>query len=147
MNPKESNLSLVEAPSSEGVDTKPCSKCGVEKPHDQFYRRTLSKDGRTAACKECDSKTRWKDESFRRDYDYQRKYGITLEDYNDMFYEQHGSCGICGKHQEELKTRLCVDHDHDTKEVRGLLCRDCNKAIGQLGDNIESIQKVLEYLS
>ena len=138
-------LTLIAPP--KGGAFKPCCKCGVEKPHDEFYRRTKAYDGLTAHCKECDRKAPWRQEKTRRDYDYKRKYGISLEDYNEMFYEQHGSCGICGKHQEELRGRLCVDHSHETGEVRGLLCQECNSALGMLGDSIESIQKAMEYLN
>ena len=136
---KDSNLSLVEA--SPSGEVKTCSKCGVEKPLDQYYVRKLSHDGRCAACKECQN---IKDR--QREYSYIHKYGITLDDYNGMFEEQDGKCGICEKHQIELSTRLCVDHCHTTDEIRGLLCRDCNKALGMLGDNKESIQKVMDYL-
>ena len=58
------------------------------------------------------------------------EYGITLEDYNKMLNEQEGKCAICQKHQNELKKILYVDHDHKTGEVRGLLCKNCNVALG-----------------
>ena len=58
------------------------------------------------------------------------EYGITLDDYNKMFNEQEGKCAICQRHQNELKKILYVDHDHKTGEVRGLLCKNCNVALG-----------------
>ena len=57
-------------------------------------------------------------------------YGITLDDYNKMFEEQKGKCAICNRHQNELIRKLSVDHCHRTNKVRGLLCKNCNVALG-----------------
>jgi hypothetical protein len=57
-------------------------------------------------------------------------YGITLDDYNKMFEKQKGKCAICSKHQNELIRKLSVDHCHRTNKVRGLLCKNCNVALG-----------------
>lgn len=74
------------------------------------------------------------------------KFGITPERYNEMFSEQEGRCAICGKHQEELKLVLGVDHDHSTGEIRGLLCGPCNRNIGSLKDDPDLLQKAIDYL-
>lgn len=57
------------------------------------------------------------------------RYGVTREQYENMLEAQNGTCGIC---KEPCKTgqRLCVDHDHETGQVRGLLCRACNVHLG-----------------
>src|ERR1035437_10727167 len=55
-----------------------------------------------------------------------KKFGITWEEYDELFKKQNGYCPICGRHQSEFKKRLSVDHDHNTKKVRGLLCQNCN---------------------
>lgn len=81
-----------------------------------------------------------------------RKYGITLADYNRMKEEQGGVCAIC--HQPETsydpKTHiirgLSVDHCHTTKKVRGLLCFNCNAAIGRLRDSIDLLDACRAYL-
>lgn len=57
-------------------------------------------------------------------------FGITLDDYNDMYTSQNGCCALCGKHQVEFKRRLAIDHDHKTGEIRGLLCLSCNTHLG-----------------
>jgi len=75
-----------------------------------------------------------------------RRYGIMIEEYNELFNEQNGCCAICGKHQSKVKGGLGVDHCHTTKIVRGLLCRNCNFALGLLHDDIEIIDSVLDYL-
>jgi hypothetical protein len=59
-------------------------------------------------------------------------YGITLQDYRDMEAEQDWRCGMCGR---KPKGKLCVDHCHTTRDVRGLLCPNCNLAAGLLGHN------------
>ena len=76
-----------------------------------------------------------------------RAYGITLADYERMFAEQGGVCGICKKFRvSKSHPRLNVDHDHKTGRVRGLLCWMCNRGIGLLGDSRERILSAAEYL-
>ena len=62
-----------------------------------------------------------------------RQYGITQEHFDSMLFLQHGRCKICGRTAEETGIQqkiLCVDHDHTTGRVRGLLCRHCNIKVG-----------------
>lgn len=75
------------------------------------------------------------------------KYGITEDDYNDMFVSQNGKCGICGKHQTEIKAALHIDHNHKTGRVRGLLCSSCNFGIGHLQDDIKILRCAILYLN
>jgi len=82
-----------------------------------------------------------------RNQQLMKRYGITLEDYNSMFSDQEGKCAVCGKHQTELKRSLAVDHCHSTDTVRGLLCRNCNTAIGMLNDDIENLRCAILYLN
>jgi hypothetical protein len=60
----------------------------------------------------------------------QMRYGITQEQYEEMLSEQNGGCAICGITEATNGRRLAVDHDHQTGEVRGLLCNNCNVAVG-----------------
>lgn len=62
----------------------------------------------------------------------EKRYGLQEGEWHIMFEKQHGCCAICGKHQSELKTALHVDHNHETREVRGLLCNVCNMNLGVL---------------
>lgn len=82
-----------------------------------------------------------------------RLYKITPEEYFNLLEKQDGVCAICKKpalvdleKPYAPKGRLCVDHDHDTEKIRGLLCTTCNQGLGLLGDTIESIQIALDYL-
>ena len=82
-----------------------------------------------------------------RNYKYKNKYGITLEEYNEMWDEQEGYCAICNEHEDETKSiRLVVDHNHETDEVRGLLCNNCNCAIGLLKDSALVLESAAAYL-
>jgi hypothetical protein len=75
-----------------------------------------------------------------------KTYGISLDEYNQMFAEQEGCCAVCGKHQSEFKKALAVDHNHETEAVRGLLCYRCNSALGMLDENPEIISNLLDYV-
>ena len=73
---------------------------------------------------------------------YKKRYGITLEQYNEMYARQGGLCLICKKHQDVL----VVDHRHEDGVIRGLLCKKCNLAIGLLYDSPESAEEAAKYL-
>lgn len=81
-----------------------------------------------------------------------KKYGITVDQYNEMLVSQNGVCAICLKYETDTDNRsgkiraLAVDHNHITGEVRQLLCGSCNKAIGLLQDNPLLVKNVADYL-
>jgi|SRR5579863_3889308 len=74
------------------------------------------------------------------------KYGITTEQFLILNNQQDGLCAICGGPPGRRKTRLCVDHDHKTGKVRGLLCNDCNNGLGRFKDDTAIVSKALAYL-
>jgi hypothetical protein len=71
------------------------------------------------------------------------EYGITLDQYNEMFKAQEGKCAICQRHQNELTRTLCVDHDHKTNKVRALLCLTCNTDVSVVENKLEEMTKYL----
>ena len=75
-----------------------------------------------------------------------RCYGISLADYQAILAQQGGVCAICKGPQQAHRTRLSVDHDHVTGQIRGLLCDNCNTGIGKLQNNTTVLQKAIEYL-
>lgn len=81
----------------------------------------------------------------RKDNDLKKLYGISIEDYNQMFVNQNGVCAICERQQVTGKS-LSVDHDHNTGKVRGLLCNKCNTSLGMLDDNIDYLLNAIAYL-
>lgn len=74
-----------------------------------------------------------------------RCYGIHPEVYHEMVARQMGLCAICGE-VPKTKQGLCVDHDHSTGHVRGLLCNNCNAGMGYLKDNEKVLESALSYL-
>lgn len=84
--------------------------------------------------------------AYNRKWSLNRKYGITLEQYNNMFSTQKGCCAICGIHQSSLNKPLFVDHDHNTGKVRGLLCHSCNVVLGHVNDSIDILDQTIKYL-
>lgn len=84
---------------------------------------------------------------YQRGLNYTSKYGISIEDYNGLFEKQDGRCKVCRIHQSELSRRLCVDHDHKTGEVRGLLCNKCNTNIAELEKfSLRQLRDMMLYL-
>jgi hypothetical protein len=69
-----------------------------------------------------------------------RKFGyVECTEYPQQ--PSDSKCAIC--HRE---APLCLDHDHETGKFRGYICRDCNMALGKLGDTANAIRRVLAYL-
>jgi Recombination endonuclease VII len=76
-----------------------------------------------------------------RNYHLRRRYGITAQDWDAMFAEQGGLCAICRE-----APAAQVDHDHKTNRVRGLLCFNCNGALGQFRDREDLMLRAVLYL-
>lgn len=74
------------------------------------------------------------------------KYGITPENYEAKLAAQAGACAICSDGPGKGRRYFCVDHNHETGEVRGLLCHKCNAALGLLGDSAPIVARALDYL-
>jgi len=81
----------------------------------------------------------------KRKWHYRQRYGLEFGEYENLLEEQDRKCLTCGKEHGETKgTRLYVDHDHITGQVRGLLCSRCNTVAGALED--ERFYNVYKYL-
>jgi hypothetical protein len=77
-----------------------------------------------------------------------KNFGITPEQYDEMLAAQGGVCASCSTDKPGGPYGIfAVDHDHSTGKVRGLLCKNCNLAIGMLGDSAEGVRKALAYLT
>lgn len=78
-----------------------------------------------------------------------RKYGITVNEYNQILEAQNHACAICGSKNGGFKKirSFAIDHDHLTGKVRGLLCQPCNTGLGLFRDSTEIIGKAMSYLS
>jgi hypothetical protein len=98
-----------------------------------------------------DAQRRWRERNpenakkRNRDSEYRRKYGISLEQYDEMLKAQQGVCAICAT-SCDTGMNLAVDHCHVTNKVRGLLCKNCNTAIGLLKEDVENMNKAINYI-
>ena len=133
---------------------KYCTKCSTTKPITEYWKNKSSKDGLQGWCKPCwqvvtNSKLKGVDREkylrMRRSGHLKRKYGVTADEYDSMLLKQGGVCAIC-KNKPDIK-HMAVDHNHETGAVRGILCENCNRAIGLLYDNKAYLQSAIDYLS
>lgn len=68
--------------------------------------------------------------------------GITLDQYDEMVAARDACCDVCGEPDDNLR----IDHDHDTGEIRGLLCTGCNSGLGAFGDDLDGVMRAYLYL-
>ncbi|WP_392838620.1 endonuclease VII domain-containing protein [Streptomyces sp. LN500] len=128
---------------NEGLTSKACSICGVDKPMDAYNQIWLPQ------CRDCDrAKSR---EHYRANGGKDRvwaqslaaNYNMTVEQYEAMAQVQGNKCAICHQAPDH---RLHVDHNHTTGAVRQLLCRPCNYALGNAQDDPARLRAMAEYL-
>lgn len=129
---------------------KECSSCDEvyigtrsQKESETIFRQFFSlgdcSDGFQSRCQNCSNPGR-------------KKLGITSTSIRKMLALQGGKCGICSKdisieHGEGTQVRACVDHDDTTSTIRGLLCNDCNRAIGLLKHDQKILEAAISYLN
>jgi hypothetical protein len=130
---------------------KKCSRCQTHKSLDDFHNTKSSKDGKAWYCKEC-TLTKVKEYYYSENGNIKKKAanrrfitGFTPEDFNAQLAKQGGVCAICGT-DDPGKMDFCADHNHNTGQKRGVLCRKCNSGLGHFQDNPEIIAKAIEYL-
>lgn len=117
--------------------------------------RTINNDGEWA-CKKCKQEYaviyRANDPRYLINCETRKakKFGLTLDEYRSMIQVSNNNCYICKQSETRLFggeiSALAIDHCHTTKKVRGLLCHQCNTALGGFKDNIETLQSAIEYL-
>ena len=123
---------------------KRCGRCKTKKAPSEFWKNQ-------AACKDCQREYRilFRDPQRGRDTAWMAaiaKRGLSVDDYMAMLESQGGVCAIC-KLPDPQGIRLSVDHDHVTERVRGLLCRNCNVALGLFKDDPVRIEAARGYLA
>ncbi len=125
---------------------KTCRRCNDTKPIEEFSKSTLYEGGRHSTCKKCINKRTVENGSNRR-YNYKKKYGVTVEWYDNTLKAQKGKCAICGTEEVGFdRKHFCIDHCHKTGEVRGLLCIQCNLSLGYVKDDEKVLEKMISYL-
>jgi len=135
---------------------KTCPRCSTAKPHDEFYLRNGKPSSYCKPCHKDYYRKRYadRDSGFRtavlarqatervRHRRAERLYGLAEGDLARLLADQRGLCAIC----DEPLTPPCVDHDHLTGRVRGLLCHACNRGTGLLGDDPARLRSAADYL-
>lgn len=137
------------------MQTKICTKCTLEKLLNEFSIDKRQKLGHRPECRECSRNSR-KEKLFiyretnkarlkeiKRNSKIRTLYGLEKEDFEKMVLLQDNKCAICSL---SVEVNLCIDHCHVTGKVRGLLCKNCNLAIGNFKDDVELLQKAIKYL-
>lgn len=116
-----------------------------------FYWHEQGEKG--LALKEQASRWRKKNPMRSKGHHLRQHYGISIEQYSLMHEAQDGKCAVCGNSGDSYNNSvkgggktLVVDHCHDTKIVRGLLCTDCNRALGMFKDSPEILANAIRYL-
>ena len=122
-----------------------CTACKKTMPITSFKMEKCPKSHNNISvrhqCKKCTEFRKYK--AFIK-----KTYGITWEDYEEMFDNQNGCCAICkSKVSSSRTTRLFVDHCHNTTRVRGLLCSSCNHGLGLFKDSPTLLKRAISYLS
>ena len=139
---------------------KECPRCKKVFPltTEYWYRDNYTLLNLSTYCKKCDSKRskKWERENKERrkitnrewsrnnkkrirGYNLSSKFNISHEDYLKIFKKQNGKCAICGSEEKTLDgltrkiKKLGIDHNHKTKEIRGLLCNSCNQGCRSQG--------------
>ena len=128
---------------------KTCSKCKEYKKDNKFSKDKSTPTGLNGWCKKCVAEKRKSRASYYRNYNFVRYYGVTTQDRNNMHTEQNGKCKICKRPiylSGATETIACIDHSHETGEVRGLLCQDCNRGLGLFKDSKEFLLEAARYL-
>ena len=134
------------------MDSKQCSECGQVKDLDQFKKVGVNASP-MRKCLTCYTETRRFNKANglrynQRDAHLRDNYGITQEQYDFMLQAQGGVCDICLSPDPKAAARancFVVDHDHETGQVRGLLCHACNRALGNLQDSLVILCAAVDY--
>lgn len=138
---------LFDEVSNESEAGKLCPRCGDVKPRKAFSNNRRFPDGLAWQCKPC----------FQTDR-LIHYYGLNRAAYDALLAEQGGRCAICNIPSSECRLPLAVDHDHSCclsrggkrrtcgNCVRGLICENCNRAIGLMHDSPERLRRAAEYL-
>jgi len=132
-----------------------CNKCNQVKSQIEFYKESNIKRGFRYTCKECDAPRFIKYRTENREavsntrLKWSRRVNSNFppELYDERLSNQGGVCAICSTDNPGGRGKFHADHDHSTKQPRGVLCHNCNVALGNFRDNPELLKAAIEYLN
>lgn len=134
-------------------------KCGTKAYDNEdlelFVKSKVCNHGRRNQCKACCAKASRKSAGYlepkkcapkgtyttTKGQSIYRRYGISEKQYKELLDSVDNKCQICGD-----SSSLVVDHCHDTKKIRGVLCKKCNIGIGNLKDSLVLVESACDYL-
>lgn len=128
-----------------------CPSCKRDKSLKEFSTDNQTHTGKARYCKKCQknkASLRYRTHPERhRNTQLKCDFGITLDQYKEIFNKQEGKCTICeSKLSKSGKIKATLDHDHITGKVRGILCQSCNFGLGHFKDDPILLEKARNYL-
>lgn len=136
-------------------DWKIKNKERVQKTGANYYkinRERIRKNAKNHYEKHKDSISLKNKERYNKDYrsfkhqDLKKLYKMTIDQYEQLLEQQNHSCAICKTHKDNFTRDLSVDHCHITNKIRGLLCTNCNRAVGNVKDSVKIAKNLIKYL-
>ena len=119
---------------------KLCKTCSRKRDVKYFSKRTYSSGnvGYQPKCKDCERSKR--SQYYKPHETMRRKFKISEEQYRIMM--EPDDCPCCGRRMK----KKCIDHDHKTQKIRGVLCNNCNTTLGLVDDNKETLRNLIQWL-
>lgn len=114
-----------------------CVRCSLFKSPSEFHKSSTRSDGLRGVCKACRRPE-------GRHNHLVKLYGLTLDEYDALWKAQGNGCAVCK--QDKQVRQFPVDHNHATDAVRGILCDQCNLALGLLKDDVSVLKSMISYL-
>lgn len=128
-------------PGAPKIQGKPCKNCGGTERYPGSYS--------CVACAQTRSKARKATDAYKhyaKRYWMEKRYGMTLEEFETRFKLQGECCKLCKTIEPNHKHGWMVDHNHETGEIRGILCNACNVGLGAFKDDPNLLALAMEYL-
>ena len=129
--------------------TTHCKTCKEELTVFNSYYKGIYRNTECISCSNKRSQKSYREAKEKNEnFNHERQlkiYNLTKEQYDKLLELQSGGCAIC-KQECKSEQRLSIDHNHDTNEVRGLLCKSCNAGIGQFKEDEDLLLNAIEYL-
>jgi hypothetical protein len=127
------------------VRLKRCPKCKQEKCTSEFVRNRSAKGGVGSYCRPCHAdvvrENVRKNHGSGRDFQLKRRYGVDSTAAAWLILQQGGVCAIC-----RVREPVHLDHCHSSSGIRGILCFNCNRALGYFGDDVITMCRAADYL-
>lgn len=124
--------------------SKVCKSCKEEKSIKSYYFANVEKTRYATVCKKCSKRIAAEHNRNNKNRKFiilKCEYGITKEEWFDLYNKYNGKCFIC-----KIKKATDVDHCHKTNVIRGMLCNSCNLGLGSFRDNIIFLENAVSYL-